>query len=534
MTHGDFSNTMENNHPRRSGQGICFILATVCSFALWIWGASRIFYGADFQDEALYISLPLSFIRGREIWAGELGLVQTASWILIPFSWLISIFKKDSVESIVIIFRIFYYTLTLAFAFITRWQLKKLDIATNRATATAFLIASFTPFGIPGLSYNTLGMMFFCMGFLSFFHDASHKKTPGTLTSILLVLAAFSHLSMIPCVLLLVTWGLYSSRKFPTRFFIISGVSAAIFFAVVLGHGGIERLKDILNYHSSFALYGPSHSSKLQIWKTQILANWKFFSLSFLSGISNFLVSIPALWWIWKLQTDGWSVAPTHIIILALAFCAFLKRGNLARISFFSGLWTAFMSSNGLWNFFCGGLGGVALLCSRLRTPVILCLHLTIVAYQNLGVYGDDAPNFLTAQIESGPYKGLYTSPQRKDLFARLNTDLRSLNLTTNNSIAFHDLFPGGYLFGNWKVGAASVMTYPPDHFPHDRSYLVKYINETSPPDYIVQFYKLQFSTTSTMEIKIPESDPYFAKIKLLGYRSLIKNDVYEILGKKR
>jgi len=123
---------------------------------------------------------------------------------------------------------------------------------------------------------------------------------------------------------------------------------------------------------------------------------------------------------------------------------------------------------------------------SLLCTCVLLVTLMQTITLRFINIYRDAPLSELTEEIESGPAKGLYTTPAHKELYhtvyETIQENCQASNLSTKNtedSIFFTKLLPWGYLCTDLKCGSptswrtkfnsnrlADYYTLNPDRYP--------------------------------------------------------------------
>jgi hypothetical protein len=117
----------------------------------------RMLHGVDFTDESFYAALPVRFALGDRPFVDELNIAQTAGLLIYPFVKLYTLIAGDATG----IF-LFLRTLMVVLFGLVGWSAYALARTCSVPRPAALLIGTmcmcFLPYGIPGLSYNTLGM----------------------------------------------------------------------------------------------------------------------------------------------------------------------------------------------------------------------------------------------------------------------------------------------------------------------------------------------------------------------------------------
>ncbi|MBM7661691.1 hypothetical protein JOC85_002494 [Bacillus mesophilus] len=147
--------------------------------------------------------------------------------------------------------------------------------------------------------------------------------------------------------------------------------------------------------------------------------------------------------------------------------------------SLFAGLTFIWSSSNG---FYAAGLGffpaslalsyiivhlihnrKTAIQSKQWLSILLPSIIIVLLIFMQNSVYRDEPIKELTAKVEFGPYKGLYTTKEKRDFLQTFSTDI--LSFSKHKSIFFYSHIPGGYLFSTSKPAGNTlwVFTYTKD-----------------------------------------------------------------------
>jgi len=145
-------------------------------------------------------------------------------------------------------------------------------------------------------------------------------------------------------------------------------------------------------------------------------------------------------------------------------------------------------------------------------------------------VYGEDSPVQLKSKINSGPFKGIFTTKARKDYYAQLEDDIKTV-YKPNYRVLFFNVFPAGYLFSSMRPATNSTWLVSPIFFPRgDRSAtIVYYYRQRIFPNIIVRIKNFPSSSPSIFYNDNVE-DPIYKMLR--KYKLLINRQEYEIYEK--
>jgi hypothetical protein len=133
----------------------------ICVAAIAVLGW-RMLHGIDFTDEAFYAALPLRFALGDRPFVDELNLAQTAGLLLYPFVKLYVWIAGDATG--IILFLRALYTVVFALVGWSAYALARRCVPRPAALLCGAMCMLVLPYGIPGLSYNTLSMALMASG----------------------------------------------------------------------------------------------------------------------------------------------------------------------------------------------------------------------------------------------------------------------------------------------------------------------------------------------------------------------------------
>lgn len=439
----------------------------------------RLHFGVDFQDEPSYVGLALRLLFGQSFFSDELFLIQTFSILTFPFLKL-HLALAHSLSGVILFMRLMNWGLYLFLG-----TLVFLILKTRGNTPTALIVAASTCLYFPGnivtLSYNTLGTLFLTLS-LFLIHFGLIKKNRGTLflAGIAMGMGSIAYITFFSMTLFLSIYlFFFSSQK---RFCLFFSLGAVLTYFYPVGFL-ISNFTDFLNAWAFRNEIGHSTPTLFQI----VEVIHKFFpktilvfllSFSFLTYAVHrrfpkiflgclFLIPLFAKA-MCILSYGGWSLFPFYLSLLSL-FSFYKLRQNALAIhllkwifipSSVAGLVTSLTSASGYISSQVGMLPAalVALIflaeamkeISGRVTYRSLCsigLPVFLVLLFPLNIWSDSTFAKLTEAVSIGPYQGLSTTLEKKQMAEKIYQELNPL-LQTKGPLLIYPNFPGGYLMG--------------------------------------------------------------------------------------
>lgn len=504
---------MLKTKPERSKRHLLTTLfCTVVGIVVIVVMFQRQLLGVDFTDESYYAAIPCKFIQGGVPFVDETAVHQSASLLTTPLVALLCKLRHGS-DGLILGLRIVYLIFAIGIAGLVAFSLRD-AVSTGLAALIGLLCVVFAPGNVFSFSYNTLGTMLLSAGLLLGIR-VSMKSTERQLRLTAFAAGVSSALAMIAyptlAVPALLGWGILRVRS-PAEFrrafrplLIGCVIPVAIFSTVVLARSGPAQLSTILSYQTAhggglkklgdivrglWQVYPSSAGIILgiAIAFTVVLSNrgWKRTSVALMAALA---IGFP-------IPATGMHFASTMHYVHYFSFFApllmyFMDRSNrLARQLFWvgwvpaavGGLFTAWSSANGALNVAIGLFPGcvitAALLVMMIRDafpettyPIgnqllahgsVVALLAIFIAYAQGAVYAEVSPTGLTTRIDSGPFRGLYTTEFRKKFIEDLASTLTRFDERDRSILFFYD-FPAGYLFTQmtpasnsaWQLAAA-------------------------------------------------------------------------------
>lgn len=493
---------VDDRHRTRSLVPSGLTLLCIFLFALNI---PRLWFGVDTADESYYFAIPLRFILGDKPFLDDIELHQISTFFYIPFLKLLH-FLNGNLEGVILYMRgIFLLTAGLTAIVVFRCMRAVDDQAPLVSALLSMICVFYVLGGLPALCYNTFVIFGLTTSlFLVFARNSGTLRHPTLAVisaGVLMAIVVLAYPPTIPSVGIIGLLIVFRRRRWNwgglLPFLAGFGTPVVVFLAYLLYLG----LPDVL--HSlSFGFDGPQLGGKEKLllvlngfWHSFPIPLWTFLYLT-IAAVSYRLFSnkYPILLWLvvplifWPLiQVDFHesSAADRYLIFFALLgpyLLVFTPKEDLLpkRIlvhlwtpAFCAGILTAWASANGYINFSIGFFPatiatgwifsrslkalpfprGDRISQAPLFVPISL---LGLLLYFNYSfIYGDGKIGALTARMETGPFKGLMTQPEKKSFLTLLDGSIRKYR--TDGRILFYDHLPAGYLMTNSRPASNAV-----------------------------------------------------------------------------
>jgi hypothetical protein len=464
-----------------------------------VWWLYRLRLGVDVSDEAWYVATTYRLILGDRPYIDEIFLMQGFSLLLFPVFKLLGI--GSTTEGIVLSSRYLYAAFNASVGICVAYSLRKW--LSRRAQITLiFAWICFLPYGIPNLSYNTLGLGFIALGFCVLLERLIYRRYIAAwyLFGLCMGAALLAHPSMLTVCAVAAFSAAYlekDSKALAVALYFLGGLTIGI-LAVTLYSIPLVQLKE--NYDLTLAMntafknrpdmtkvfkvitaalqHGPVGLSLLLISLRAKVAR-KYVPIACLS-LFVFLVPLTALLTRSRWGGMGAHGATIYIGLLAPAIFALIHDRKTALIVLIGGwlpaavgaLATSTTSYSGLYSagapmelcsictfalmmmWFDENRSGIqALLQPRFaKLPMtalrVLPLLLWIALFSYLTsreIYFEDPIRQLTQRVRSGPFRGLHTTPTKAN-YVHTVEDLVKPYQQPPGRILFYPTFPAGYL----------------------------------------------------------------------------------------
>ncbi len=554
----------------------------------------RLFYGVNFLDEAYYVALPYTFALGNRPLVNELFVSQLSGLLLTP-PVVGYVALVGSAEGLVLFMRCLFFVYSLGCCAVVIAFLRG-RIGLPGAILVAGLVITFVPAAIPSLSYNTLGYLgFTCGSFLIAHGVTSRAGVARVLAGVAFhASAAMAYPALVPAAAIACASGVvlaWRGSERSGRRGLVAGIGAIVCVAVALialvvldaGPDAVARARD---YAASFQFgrYRGGWAKVLEVLtlppeakrfvSTMLVGVVVLWLVTLLGGLPAIIAALAvpiASLWLPREQAGGGQYAYLlvlglgllPVVVLPLLWCE--RRTSRQMVpemavwlwSLVAGLCTAWASANGIRNAQLGLLPGAVMAAAWLlrlgstqagsglgrhgRAAVFVALVASCELLQLRALYGYvylDAPmRSLTAWVPEGPFRGLRTTPKRRDFLRQLRDDLRAVE-PGNASIAFLDDFPGGFLFTRLIPQTPTVWVFgnwTAVRIAYDRSVLRRYYaDDTMLPDVVVQFRAVPLEGNATLPTRPRPRDELLELFAPPAYAVRIARPNYVILQRVR
>ena len=477
------------------------LTAVLGAFAVLVATAYRLRFGLHFTDESCYIVRPFRSVLGDRPLVDDLDIKQPSTLLLYPF---IALYLRlnAGTEGIVLFTRILYLGYAVVIG-LTVFSALKARIPWIAALFTSLLCVAYTHFNIYNLSYNTMGSGFLVAGVFLGLRGLVEGGRQGRLY---LALSGLAHgLAVVAyppfaIVGLLFTVALARSAPVPKLSHLVAfgtGAGGVIlvssWFVLHAGIGNLVRAVEFsAAYHREWGSEAFGSMKKISLILSQLRLTAPMAgcvggaliaavsSSRVLPSLSLCLAPLLVLLSFRSGLPDYYpvSVVPMGFVICfsltAPVFAAALWNDQFVRMafsvgwlpSFVAGLLSAWTSTNGLPNAAVGLFPATLVTCAlvvlwasqlaeatrfpsirglRVLAPVLAVACVVYSQYVGRAVYGDEPIPKLTAKVTTGPFRGIFTTPQKASLLEQLASDLPTVVNPAGRILAYPD-FAAGYL----------------------------------------------------------------------------------------
>lgn len=444
---------------------IYVVLLTVFSVIL----LHRCKFGFADIDESLYLAIPYRFVQGDAPFVNEWNLSQFSSILLVPLVKLY-LFITGGTESIVLIFRYIYLFVNLFVSVFIYTCMKKYSHIGAMAASLLFFV--YAPFGIPALSYNSMGIIFLSLALVIFitFENIVGKFFSGVAYSASVLCCPF--LALISLLYFIYIILKREKINLAIAFFWGIIISVVIFGVYVLWHANPSDLLRAI----PFVLDDDGHKVKIRIklitymqaviFDKVIYFIYGAYIVCLLIGIrlkkykENAIVAtliITGFYVIYTVITCKYINMVVFPVNIAGLICYLINKDERIKPVFWY-IWIPgmmytlcihFASDQAFYNISSAGL--VALTgtyiivfesVKKIRTAKCLFLVIAILQfsfvfyYRYNSIFWDRTLSFQTERIELGSHKGLIVSNEKNEYYRERLEELKLID-TDIESIAF-------------------------------------------------------------------------------------------------
>jgi hypothetical protein len=537
---GHLTSTLPEASMRKKIQDGVFLIFVLALFALVF---NRIHYGVDLTDEAYSNAIPYRFALGDTPFIDEVSPQQTSSFLLFP---IIKIYTLLFGTEFLILFMRYMYLLFAGMMAFMIYQSIRERMGGKLSLLISLAVVLFAPFGAIFFNYNRLAFLMFSAGCFIGVLRRDKMFWSGIIHGLTMIAYPFF---AIPCAAFFLIQVL-RDRSFKNLNYVYGSLLPLSAFLLIVLWIGFDKLLEIM-----WSLRSGIHGGGIEKVNRLVLGIWnqiQYKELILLYCLGVFILFrrykpaslalvlvmlIPFL--AFKFSSPA---APSWYFIVYGLFAPYLmlfvNREDAFLRSVFWGIWvpsfvagmtTGFISAAGSVSFGIGIVPGVLvtsiLLVSILRegtsalhrymsvfVPASILIVLLVIQYNF--VYSEGKYSKLSETIESGPYRGLHTSVQKKQYLNSIIRDFDKFNLD-DGKVLFFDFFPAGYLFTTMKPASNAVWLLSPEQFDTGRDLTLRYYeNSSNLPDVAVKINLIYTFTGSTLKLEYAENDALVEFVK--------------------
>ncbi|KZE64098.1 hypothetical protein AWM68_13410 [Fictibacillus phosphorivorans] len=542
-------------------------LAVITTLALTY---RRLFYGVDFTDEAFYSGIPYEFVLGIRPFIDELNFLTFPSLILYPF---IKVFYmlNNGTEGLILYNRHLFLLFFIMVSCIVFFVLRRVIFVQAAILVSATCLA-FIPLNIPALGYNTLSTGMLTIGFFLSYYAIYHNRKPlyFLLSGFALGLAVVSYPTLIIpfIVYILILLGfLIKKSSISTWFLFIAGSTlAAIPILIMMWMAGIDN---VIYFIENLGYVGKQGGGTEKIWDhiglwySNLPNKWILLVVLLIIALTAkkknmlyllSLVLLPVLSFPFQskeplfVHSQIW--VTNYSMLMLVLFIIHMKDKTIRRMftliflpSLLAGITYLWSSSNGylasglgLFPAFLALSGLIIYLIQQseshksvktvLSFSVPLFIIINLLLLQQQSVYRDQDINTLTNKVESGPYKGLFTSKTKSEFMETLRKDM-NLYAKGSKTIFFYNHFPAGYLFSDIKPAGNTIWIF---YYSKNRYIHADYLEKNGEPDTVIRMKVLVDANLTPLRYYKKDELNNLIKEK---YRIVHTNQYYDLLQKK-
>lgn len=491
---------------RREPSTILGALVFAGVVAFWVW---RIQLGVDLSDESFYLALPMRFVLGDRPFLDERSSVQGAPLLELPLVAAYHLVVRSNAGLVLFMrgaYLAFLSAIGLALADALRgW------ISRGAALACGAVVCFYAPYCIYQFSYNTVGggmAMLASIAVLRIARGDLAPRSAGRWAALAGAAAASSMLAyptLAPIVLVHAVTILVFGRK-PLGWwralgcYTLGGAAIGLYVCLFLLRSGFGSLKLTIEFVRAF---GPTMTKELSTVPKTVETfknDWviAFAVAAALTMIARrvrpvvFLLAayLPTLALPTVNEPNGNAMRFFACIALFAPLFATLVEDRRRAFQIMAILWapgivlgilTGISSGNGGLASGLGGFAGVLAGCllacraceeawgrpwrsllgwSSIVAPVAMLVTLMKLAKNDAAVYRDAPLSQLTHRVRYGPFRGLKTTPEHRQLVEQMHADIVAHAAGARYGLFFPDM-PSAYLSANTRGAVAEAWMGP-------------------------------------------------------------------------
>lgn len=509
----------------------------------------RIHYGIEIIDESFYLAIAYRFAQGDIPLIDEYNIIQTASFITYPLVKLYLLINGNTEGIMLYIHYCFFLFLVIYFSIIC--LVLESFLPKKIAVMAALPCLFFVPFNVYSFSYNSMGSAFLTLGLFLGIRSILIKKYNRIITFFsglchgLCVLAYPTFIIPVGLFFIIRIWHEKADKKI--LLYIAGGLLASSLAIPFFIYAGVDQIKTVLNYVNSIGKHagGIEKFEKIYsqfyhlthawfIYLVTLAIFYSFIRMRFFAGIWVTLIILISFIYL-LLQTmfgqSGSLFTVFYFSIIGLTVYLFIHKNFLARrffllvlipsiVAAITGSWT---SSNGLVNIglgtFSGSIAASVLIYIFIRkyarsswheffSIIIFCAFSYVIMMYTFITTSEGRISELKYLIDKGPFKGIFTTLEKKELLDSVYADIKELEKNGKN-VLFYDDFPAGYLFTSMRAASPTLWIFTPHLYKTlDRESVIKYIKDRRMPDYIFRMNGILLDSQNFIEREYLPNEP--------------------------
>lgn len=485
-----------------------FLLGALAIVCLFGW---KIRYGNADIDEAFYPTVPLRLLKGDTLLLDEWHVTQLSGFLLTPFVALQRILFGGT-EGIILHLRVFWLIEHLTVMTVSYLLLEKRHGIF--AAAAALMYGLFVPFGMMALSYNSMGVdaaYLLAVLYSSNSKSAAADIAKGFLSAVMVLCSPYTLGIYLAFMLMAVIHRLLPfDEQLGARHILRMHLGILILLIPFAAHvlsgmesiaGMLDSIRQILTdpAHSVKSFFGHSRFSINMLLRENNLFFVRYAVLLVigllvrkLRPVMAGLIALACTYYLvrdvryFMYYWDGNSMAMfflftgiavflydqdrrlhtllyTLVLPVGFALCVNMASNQAVRsmnVAFLPGSCLAMVSLGD----YCRRhplnlkIGRYTIPVLKAMTALALSLMIAAHGYLRLNhVFWEYVkPAELPAVIDHGAFKGIHTTPDKKDHYDKLCLELDALGDLKDKKVLFYPTVPSGYLIADCEIGAPS------------------------------------------------------------------------------
>lgn len=489
------------------------VVAVVAAVGLLIATAYRLHLSTNFTDEAFYLALPYRFLLGDRMFVDEMNMLQFSSVFTFP---LVAGWVRTLGTTGVFLFMRWMWLLFSCATGATAFILLKRYVRWPLALLASMVAVVVMPWGIPALSYNTMGTGFVlagcAVGALAVRREQRRLLVVSGIVHGLAVIVYPTLIVVVPFYMAIIAWSRKTERLRWLGMYLLGGLGVGIPAAAALWWTGPANILAAYRYTTGLGTQGGGAAKLAAVaigfsralagerrllaglavlvalrfvrpawarWGSMAVAAFLPLLLLGVSGFSNEnrSLGLVAFWAVSGIvayavleRDEGDLMIFRHIMAPSLvAGAVFAYSSNNGYVNTGIGLLAAAVTAS----YFVAKLilrSGEAVLPRFAWAGVVALVPAAVfcalvVQFQYANFYNDVPLAAQTERITAGPYAGLATGKANADVIRGLQRDL-STTTRAGDRILFFDGFPAGYLMTGLRPAANTAWLPSPTFAP--------------------------------------------------------------------